>query len=240
MGICTCVQFCQFAVALRWLCVTATEEISRESPSTCDADAEELGKQQQYANKDQTGVPKPLQNGLLTLSGDPMSKWDSLVHLDAIKARNKPAQPAKKPESAPFFLPTMEQQQMSALGVSVEDLFAQAADDAKAQLDRPSGQLHKSSQPGNQSVQQSPLLSLLVRDHKHDGDFSDALQWLQKASPVFIEREIASVDATAPCDEVHCSPTNYCRIRSSVWKIWTAFSTCQLLGDLAGSAGTSG
>ena len=127
--------------------------------SLCAVDAEEAGKQQRYASKDARGVPQPLQDGLLTLSGDPMSKWDSLVHLDAIRARNKPVQPVKKPESAPFFLPTMEKQQMSALGVSVEDLFAQAAEGAKAQIDEPSGQLHKSSQPTNQSVQQS--LSLI-------------------------------------------------------------------------------
>ena len=94
---------------------------------------------------------------------------------------------------------------MSALGVSVEDLFAQAAEGAKAQIDEPSGQLHNSSQPTNQSVQQSPLLRLLTRDHEQEGDFSDALQWLQKASPVIIEREISSVDATAPCDEVRLS-----------------------------------
>ena len=170
--------------------------------SLCAVDAEEAGKQQRYASKDARGVPQPLQDGLLTLSGDPMSKWDSLVHLDAIRARNKPVQPVKKPESAPFFLPTMEKQQMSALGVSVEDLFAQAAEGAKAQIDKPSGQLHKSLQPSSQSVQQSPLLRLLARDHQQGGGFSGALQWLQKASPVTIEREIASVDATAPCDEV--------------------------------------
>lgn len=137
-----------------------------------------------------------------------MSKWDSLVHLDAIKARNKPVQPVTKPESAPFFLPTMEQEQMSSLGMSVEELFAQQAEGSQAELNEPTGQLHKSSKPANQSVQQSPLLKLLVRDHMRDGDFSEALQWLQKASPVVIEREINSVDATAPYDEVCCRHTS--------------------------------
>lgn len=194
------------------------------SIGTWCAEAEELGRRQQYAIKDDTGVPEPLQHGLLTLSGDPMSKWDSLVHLDAIKARNKPAMPVQKPESAPFFLPTMEQQQMSAMGISVQDLFEQHAADAKAQLDDQAGQVQHVSVPANQSVQQSPLLSLLVSDHEQTGDFSDALKWLQASSPVLIEREIASVDATAPCDEVrfsvqsrwdavsrvHCSTTPSC------------------------------
>lgn len=34
-------------------------------------------------------------------------QWHNLVHLDAIKARSKPVQPPKKPEAAPFFLPTL-------------------------------------------------------------------------------------------------------------------------------------
>ena len=32
-------------------------------------------------------------------------KWKLLIHMETIKERNKPVQPAKKPESAPFFLP---------------------------------------------------------------------------------------------------------------------------------------
>ncbi|OLY77567.1 U3 small nucleolar RNA-associated protein 21-like protein [Smittium mucronatum] len=43
---------------------------------------------------------------LLTLSDQPKSKWETLLHLDMIKKRNKPVVPAKPPVSAPFFLPT--------------------------------------------------------------------------------------------------------------------------------------
>lgn len=34
-------------------------------------------------------------------------QWENLLHLDTIKARSKPIQPPKKPEAAPFFLPTV-------------------------------------------------------------------------------------------------------------------------------------
>lgn len=34
-------------------------------------------------------------------------QWENLLHLDTIKARSKPLQPPKKPEAAPFFLPTV-------------------------------------------------------------------------------------------------------------------------------------
>lgn len=50
-----------------------------------DEAAEAEGQAAEYEARDACGVPTPLQEGLLTLSGDPMSKWDSLVHLDAIK-----------------------------------------------------------------------------------------------------------------------------------------------------------
>uniref|UniRef100_A0A7N1A9E4 WDR36/Utp21 C-terminal domain-containing protein n=1 Tax=Kalanchoe fedtschenkoi TaxID=63787 RepID=A0A7N1A9E4_KALFE len=42
--------------------------------------------------------------GLITLSLLPKSQWQSLINLDIIKLRNKPTEPPKKPEKAPFFL----------------------------------------------------------------------------------------------------------------------------------------
>ncbi|KAF5822356.1 putative transcription factor WD40-like family [Helianthus annuus] len=44
---------------------------------------------------------------LVTLSLLPKSQWQSLINLDIIKARNKPIEPPKKPENAPFFLPSI-------------------------------------------------------------------------------------------------------------------------------------
>ena len=34
---------------------------------------------------DATGVPEPLASGVVTMSGEPASKWEALVHLEAIK-----------------------------------------------------------------------------------------------------------------------------------------------------------
>ncbi|KAI3414794.1 WD_REPEATS_REGION domain-containing protein [Psidium guajava] len=44
---------------------------------------------------------------LVTLSLLPKSQWQSLINLDVIKVRNKPVEPPKKPEKAPFFLPSI-------------------------------------------------------------------------------------------------------------------------------------
>jgi U3 small nucleolar RNA-associated protein 21 len=42
----------------------------------------------------------------ITLSGIPSSQWANIGRLDMILERNRPIEPIKKPEAAPFFLPT--------------------------------------------------------------------------------------------------------------------------------------
>jgi U3 small nucleolar RNA-associated protein 21 len=48
-----------------------------------------------------------LSNDMMTLSLIPKSRWQTLVHLDLIRQRNKPIEPPKVPEMAPFFLPSL-------------------------------------------------------------------------------------------------------------------------------------
>ncbi len=45
-----------------------------------------------------------LNHDLLTLSLVPKSRWQTLLHLDDIRERNKPIEPPKAPSQAPFFL----------------------------------------------------------------------------------------------------------------------------------------
>ncbi|KAJ9609647.1 rRNA-processing protein utp21 [Cladophialophora chaetospira] len=47
-----------------------------------------------------------LDKSLLTLSLQPQSRWQTLLNLESIRARNKPVQPPEKPKAAPFFLGT--------------------------------------------------------------------------------------------------------------------------------------
>ena len=48
-----------------------------------------------------------LASDLVTLSLLPRTKWQTLINLETITARNKPKEPPKAPEQAPFFLPTL-------------------------------------------------------------------------------------------------------------------------------------
>lgn len=60
-----------------------------------------------YAGRDVAGTPRAVLPKLVTLSMLPRTQWQNLAHLDTIRVRNKPIQPPKKPEAAPFFLPTV-------------------------------------------------------------------------------------------------------------------------------------
>jgi U3 small nucleolar RNA-associated protein 21 len=48
-----------------------------------------------------------LSSDLLTLSLVPKARWQTLLHLDTIRERNKPKEAPKKPQAAPFFLPSL-------------------------------------------------------------------------------------------------------------------------------------
>lgn len=48
-----------------------------------------------------------LSSDLISLSLVPKSRWQNLLHLDSIRQRNKPMEPPKAPEKAPFFLPSL-------------------------------------------------------------------------------------------------------------------------------------
>ncbi|KAI6785420.1 uncharacterized protein J7T54_007062 [Emericellopsis cladophorae] len=47
-----------------------------------------------------------LSSDMMTLSLVPKARWQTLLHLDLIKQRNKPKEAPKLPEKAPFFLPS--------------------------------------------------------------------------------------------------------------------------------------
>ena len=51
---------------------------------------------------------KDISSDMLSLSLVPRSRWQNLLHLDLIRQRNKPVEPPKKPEKAPFFLPSLD------------------------------------------------------------------------------------------------------------------------------------
>ncbi|XP_046967212.1 WD repeat-containing protein 36 [Vanessa cardui] len=72
-----------------------------EKPDIEDIGMIDLGEEPEYKS------PEQISEELLTLSGQPTSRWLNLLHLDIVKRRNKPKTPLTVPKSAPFFLPTI-------------------------------------------------------------------------------------------------------------------------------------
>ncbi|KAL3149179.1 hypothetical protein ABBQ32_002010 [Trebouxia sp. C0010 RCD-2024] len=140
----------------------------------------------EHSHKQPSGAPQPLEPELVTLSLLPRSQWQTLVHLDAIKARSKPVQPPKKPASAPFFLPTVA-------GLHSEPLFdPSAADEARTEeSDKPS-----SSSRINQSAGQgsSNCFTALLAAGDDSGDYSQFVALLRSMSPTAIDQEVRALE----------------------------------------------
>lgn len=71
----------------------------KEMTETIDVSLEE--------DENNEDTSKPLSKELITLAGSSKPQWTTLINLDLIKERNKPIEPPKEPEKAPFFLPTI-------------------------------------------------------------------------------------------------------------------------------------
>ena len=57
--------------------------------------------------QDVFSTPPQLDGELVTLTLLPRTRWQTLLNLEVIQRRNKPKEPPKPPEKAPFFLPTL-------------------------------------------------------------------------------------------------------------------------------------
>ncbi|OMJ20785.1 U3 small nucleolar RNA-associated protein 21 [Smittium culicis] len=122
---------------------------------------------------------------LLTLSSESKSKWETLLHIDTIKKRNKPSVPAKAPESAPFFLPT-------AFGV--EPKFETESDsntDKKSDL---VDENENSKLKFGFSNIETEIIKLL-KSGSIKGDYSEFFKYMSNQSVSGIDFEIRSISS---------------------------------------------
>lgn len=101
---------------------------------------------------DGVGAPvlDQLSADMMTLSLVPKSRWQTLLHIDLIKARNKPKEPPKAPEKAPFFLP--------AVGGGGADALVPATEKLKGKEEESGSRLTQLDQTRNQQALTSKLL----------------------------------------------------------------------------------
>lgn len=85
--------------------------VSGEGGTSAIESAMEQEAQEEESEYDGVLAPvEQLSKDVMTLSLVPKSRWQTLLHLDLIRARNKPKEPPKAPEKAPFFLPSLRQE----------------------------------------------------------------------------------------------------------------------------------
>ncbi|KAJ5110725.1 hypothetical protein N7532_001260 [Penicillium argentinense] len=145
--------------------------------------------------QDETDGPvsttEQLRQDMMTLSLVPRSRWQGLLHLDAIKERNRPKEAPKAPEKAPFFLPSLlgklDPQANSTKGASEAAELGKLTENADAERSR----LSKMQSAGTGS--NSAITQFLESGHR-SGDFNPLVEHLKSLSPARADLEIRSLD----------------------------------------------
>jgi U3 small nucleolar RNA-associated protein 21 len=122
-----------------------------------------------------------LTSNLLSLSLVPRSRWQNLLHLDLIRQRNKPVEPPKKPEKAPFFLPSLEDRGNKSNTASTNITHA-------AELQTESSRIGRIAQHGRESE-----FTSLLHASAQSNDFTSLVQHLQTLNPAAADIAIRSM-----------------------------------------------
>ncbi|KAI8469981.1 MAG: WD40-repeat-containing domain protein [Monoraphidium minutum] len=138
------------------------------------------------------GAPVPLAPELVTLSLLPRAQWETLLHLDAIKARSRPLQPPKKPEAAPFFLPTVPGLEGNPDGEGG------AGGSGSGDGEEEAAPAAVRAAPGSRVVRTKPSAAAqpvgaflrLLRAGGGAGDFSSFMGHVRGLSPAALDREL--------------------------------------------------
>lgn len=132
-------------------------------------------------------TPDQLSKDILSLSLVPRSRWQMLLQLDLIKQRNKPIEPPKAPEKAPFFLPSLENAKGS-IATTDGQVQAIAADHSR---------LRKMDRNGAQSE-----FTNLLKSGWESEDYEPVISHLKTLSPAAADIEIRSLNPVQPYTEL--------------------------------------
>lgn len=128
--------------------------------------------------------PDQLDENLITMSAVAQSRWQNLLDIDIIKKRNKPRQPPKAPETAPFFLPTI-----SSLDMQFDFSEVNTTENTKTLRVHP-------------ALQNLTLFGRSLRFSTSNNSFSDVIGKLKAMGPSAIDFEIQSLSLDESCSEL--------------------------------------
>ncbi|KAF9053907.1 Utp21-domain-containing protein [Hymenopellis radicata] len=121
-------------------------------------------------------TPPQLDGELITLTLLPRSRWQTLLNLEVIQHRNKPKEPPKAPEQAPFFLPTLP-------GVDARFVVEEDKKETKS--------LKPTKRVGNAQVQSQFYKTLA--DEQPASDYEAFFNQAKALSPAALDLEIRSL-----------------------------------------------
>ncbi|KAK0308230.1 rRNA-processing protein utp21 [Friedmanniomyces endolithicus] len=125
-----------------------------------------------------------LSSDLLSLSLVPRSQWQNLLHLDLIRARNKPVEPPKKPEKAPFFLPSLQNKQATPGAPRPEEATT------AAELEKERSRVLKQSGESGQST-----FSALLHEARETQVYAPVIEQLKSLGPAAADIALRSLGA---------------------------------------------
>jgi U3 small nucleolar RNA-associated protein 21 len=142
---------------------------------------------------DETTVPimDQLSDKITTLSLVPKSRWQTLLHLDIIRTRNKPKEAPKAPEKAPFFLPSLGDKTTSA-----DNAFAPLTQDPASRIS--SSALASRSSTATSTNEFTRYLALATQTSQ----YTPLLTYLSSLGPSAADVAIRTLDTTEPYTEL--------------------------------------
>ncbi|KAF2019608.1 WD-repeat protein-like protein [Aaosphaeria arxii CBS 175.79] len=140
-----------------------------------------------------------LSEGVTTLSLVPKAKWQTLLHLDVIRARNKPKEAPKAPEKAPFFLPSLSEKPSSI----IESKNAATIDTLPVPTEEPKSRISSSSLTSKTLVATSTNeFTRRLAQATDDEDYKPVLSYLSSLNPSAADLAIRTLDTMEPYTEL--------------------------------------
>ncbi|KAF8610566.1 Utp21-domain-containing protein [Ceratobasidium sp. AG-I] len=146
-------------------------------------ESEDLGELAELSLADSTkrssGKMDQLEGELVTLTTLPRSKWQTLLNIEVIQARNKPTEAPKVPEKAPFFIPTV---------AGVEHKIDTGAENSKQKKS-------DSHRKKSGAVRIETEFQRQMRTEDHSGTYDTFFALAQSMSPAALDAELRSLSS---------------------------------------------
>lgn len=173
--------------------ITAPTTSGEGGHGLIEAAAEELEEDEEL---DETAVPiiDQLNERITTLSLVPKARWQTLLHLDIIHARNKPREAPKPPEKAPFFLGALSQNQSTG---STLDTLANS-------ITEPTSRVSSSALASRSSAASATNeFTRHLADAAESADYTHLLAHLSSLPPSAADIAIRTMDTMEPYTELY-------------------------------------